>query len=70
MQYRETNEGSPVSPAAMWDPAKATIRGHIITHTSLQKQLLMPKKRDLESEVFRLEKRHKNTPSRFNLAAL
>lgn len=37
-QYRQDNAASPVTPAVMWDAAKAVIRGHLISYKSARKK--------------------------------
>lgn len=38
-QYRQDNAASPVTPAVMWDAAKAVIRGQLISYTSAKKKI-------------------------------
>lgn len=54
----------------MWDTAKATIRGYIISYTAAHKKALISKRQDLEKEVKRLEHLHSTTPTQMNWSAL
>lgn len=64
--YWTYNENAPVSPATLWDSAKATIRGHIIAYTSAWSN----KTQELEQEVKRLECLHFTAPNQSNWAQL
>ncbi len=68
--YWSDNKNSPVSPAVMWDTAKATIHGYIISYTAAHKKALISKRQDLEKEVKRLEHLHSTTPTQINWSAL
>lgn len=68
--YWSDNKNSPVSPAVMWDAAKATIRGYIISYTAAHKKALISKRQELEKEVKRLERLHNTTPTQTNWSPL
>jgi hypothetical protein len=38
--YTQDNKDYPVSPATMWDAAKATLRGHLIAYASSKKKAI------------------------------
>ena len=69
-QFWLENKSSPVSSATIWDAAKATLRGHLISYCSHQKKTLEENKKNLEREVTRLEQIHKQSPTAANLKAL
>ena len=60
--YTQDNKDSPVSPATMWDAAKATLRGHLIAYASSKKKAMEAHRLDLERELERCEKVHKQYP--------
>jgi len=39
-------KNSPVAPAVMWDAAKATIRGFIISYTAAHKKAMISKRQE------------------------
>jgi hypothetical protein len=51
LHYWHDNQLSPVSAATIWDAAKATIRGYIISLASLIKKLRMGIEKKMEAEV-------------------
>lgn len=57
-QFWLDNKNSPVSSATIWDAAKATFRGHLISNGSHQKKSLRSKQKNLEREMSRLEQIH------------
>uniref|UniRef100_A0A1A7ZMF0 Endonuclease/exonuclease/phosphatase domain-containing protein n=1 Tax=Nothobranchius furzeri TaxID=105023 RepID=A0A1A7ZMF0_NOTFU len=69
-QYWADNSLSPVSPAIIWDAAKATMRGQLISYCSFRKKTLEKNRRFLESEVVRLEQTHKQSSTPENFKAL
>lgn len=69
-QFWLDNRDSPVSLAMIWDAAKATLRGHLISYTSHLKRARDCKRKILEKEVTRLEQIHKQSPTVSNLKAL
>lgn len=68
--YWSDNRNSPVSSATIWDAAKATIRGHIISYSSARKKAWSKKRQELEREVKRLECLHSKAPNQTNWAQL
>lgn len=69
-QFWLDNRDSPVSSAMIWDAAKATLRGHLISYTSHLKRAKDSNRKNLEKEVTRLEQIHKQFPTVSNLKAL
>lgn len=69
-EFWHDNKDSPVSPAMIWDAAKATLHRHLISYTSHQKKSLEANRKDLEREVTRLEQMHKQSPTATNLKPL
>ena len=69
-QFWIDNKNPQVSPAMIWDAAKATLRGHLISYTSHQKKVLESNRKNLVKEVTRLEQIHKRSPTVVNLKAL
>uniref|UniRef100_A0A8K9UVS9 Reverse transcriptase domain-containing protein n=1 Tax=Oncorhynchus mykiss TaxID=8022 RepID=A0A8K9UVS9_ONCMY len=59
--YTQDNKDSPVSPATMWDAAKATLRGHLIAYASSKKKAMEAHRLDLERELECCEKIHKQS---------
>lgn len=68
--YWQDNQNSPVSSATKWDAAKAVLRGHIISYSSLVKKVKTQKRRALEAEVTLLENLHKQMPNQMNWTQL
>lgn len=73
-QFWLDNRDSPVSSDMIWDAAKATLRGHLISYTS---HLILPilrvkdsNRKRLENEVTRLEQIQIQFPNVVNLKAL
>uniref|UniRef100_A0A4W5LV10 exodeoxyribonuclease III n=1 Tax=Hucho hucho TaxID=62062 RepID=A0A4W5LV10_9TELE len=60
--YTQDNKDSPVSPATMWDAAKATLRGHLIAYASSKKKTMEAHRLEFERELERCEKVHKQSP--------
>ncbi|KAG1937122.1 hypothetical protein F2P79_018353 [Pimephales promelas] len=50
-QYWLDNRNSPVSSAMIWDAAKATLRGHLISYTSNLKRVKDSNRKNLEEEL-------------------
>ena len=59
-QFWLDNENSPVSSATIWDAAKATLRGHLISYSSHQKKASEENRKNVE----------KQSPTPANLKAL
>uniref|UniRef100_A0A3Q3H395 Reverse transcriptase domain-containing protein n=2 Tax=Kryptolebias marmoratus TaxID=37003 RepID=A0A3Q3H395_KRYMA len=70
LQFWLDNKESPVSSAMIWDAAKATLRGYLISYCSHQKAARAERRNNLEKEVIRLEQIHKQSPILSNLKAL
>lgn len=66
-QYRQDNAASPVSPAVIWEAAKAVIRGHLISYTSRRKRNMNEQCEQLNKELIYLEQLHKQSPTEVNL---
>lgn len=58
-EYFVFNDNGMVSPSVLWDAAKATIRGKIISIGSRLKKQRMQKQLQIENEIKRLENEHK-----------
>ena len=69
-QYRQENAASPVTPAVMWDAAKAVIRGQLISYTAAKKKSITEKTEQLKRELINLEQSHKQSPTEENLRKL
>lgn len=69
-QYKQENLASPVTPAVMWDAAKAVIRGHLISYTSAKKKAANERATQLQKELYISEKSHKQAPTEENLLKL
>jgi len=69
-QYRQDNASSPVTPAVMWDAAKAVIRGQLISYTSAKRKSIIKQTEQLKKELFNLEQCHKRSPTEENLRNL
>ena len=69
-QYRQDNQSSPVTPAVMWDAAKAVIRGQLISYTSAKKKSIINQTEQLKKELINLEQCHKQSPTEENLKKL
>lgn len=59
LEYFELNDNGTVSPSVLWDAGKATIRGKIISIGSRIKKDRLKKQLEIETEMKRLEKEHK-----------
>lgn len=69
-QYRQENAASPVTPAGIWDAAKAVIRGQLISYTAAKKKYFTKKTEQLKRELINLEQSHKHSPKEENLRKL
>lgn len=58
-EYFALNDNGTVSPSILWDAGKATIRGKIISIGSRLKKDRLKKQVELETEIKRLEREHK-----------
>ncbi|KAJ0033658.1 hypothetical protein NQD34_000765 [Periophthalmus magnuspinnatus] len=61
--FLDINDNGEVSPPILWDTLKAVIRGKIIAITSYKKKIQKKRMEDLQIDLKRLEKKHKQTPS-------
>lgn len=69
-QYRQDNVSSPVTPAVMWDAAKAVIRGQLISYASAKKKSITKQAEQFKKELIDLEQCHKQSPTEENLRKL
>lgn len=58
-KYFALNDNGTVSPSILWDAGKATIRGKIISIGTRLKKDRLKKQVELEAEIKRLEREHK-----------
>lgn len=65
-QYRQENEASPVTPAVIWDAAKAVLRGQLISYASARKKKINKQTEQLKTELSCLEQLHKQSPTEAN----
>lgn len=54
-QYRQDNAASPVTPAVVWDAAKAVIRGQLISYTSAKQKTVTKQTEQLKKALINLE---------------
>jgi hypothetical protein len=59
---RKDNKDSPVSPATMWEAAKAILRGNLIVYASSKKKAMEAHMLDLERELELSKKVNKLSP--------
>lgn len=64
--YIDENCNSNIDPNTIWEAAKATLRGNIISYTSFRKREDIAQKKELEKEIERCEKLHKSAPTEHN----
>lgn len=57
--YLTINDNGSVSPSILWEGAKAVIRGKIIAISSRIKKQRLKKQQELESEINKLQREHK-----------
>lgn len=58
------NKAPEISPSTLWEAAKATIRGAIISYTSAQKKEALKRQLELEEALRDIETQFKRTPNR------
>ncbi len=69
-QYRQDNATSPVTPAVIWDAAKAVIKGHLISYTSIRKKSITERTERLKKDLTYLEQLRKQSPKEMNMKKL
>ncbi len=65
--YITDNVASDVTPAVMWDAAKAVIRVNLISYTSAKKRATKARMMGLMAELSKFEQLHKQHPSEDDL---
>lgn len=59
--YFQENDKDDVSPVTLWEAAKATIRGEIISFASWKKQRYMKENNKINDEIKKLQREHEET---------